>query len=182
MLKSRRGFLANSSAALIASVSVAHSAEEPTPGAPPAFGTAQPVGPEVTPTTFGEAEKLVQIQLNDAERAQAAQNWRESMAALYDRRTGPRKVALGAALVPYSQGNPVLPGHHALPSQDRFVRSDGDPGKLPALDVDVAFAPIWKLSRWIESRQLSSERLTHIYLDRIARFDPKLRCVITLTT
>ena len=40
---------------------------------------------------------------------------------------------------------------------------------------------MWKLSRWLEHRQLTSERLTHIYLDRIARFDPKLRCVITLT-
>ncbi|MBV8632419.1 MAG: amidase, partial [Silvibacterium sp.] len=35
--------------------------------------------------------------------------------------------------------------------------------------------------RWIENRQLTSERLTQIYLDRIGRFDPKLRCVITLT-
>jgi Asp-tRNA(Asn)/Glu-tRNA(Gln) amidotransferase A subunit family amidase len=38
-----------------------------------------------------------------------------------------------------------------------------------------------QLSRWIEQRQLSSERLTQIYLDRLQRFDPKLRCVITLT-
>jgi len=37
------------------------------------------------------------------------------------------------------------------------------------------------LSRWIETRQLTSERLTRIYLDRLQRFDPKLRCVITLT-
>jgi Asp-tRNA(Asn)/Glu-tRNA(Gln) amidotransferase A subunit family amidase len=29
---------------------------------------------------------------------------------------------------------------------------------------------------------LPSERLTHIYLDRLQRFDPKLRCVITLTS
>ena len=28
---------------------------------------------------------------------------------------------------------------------------------------------------------LTSERLTQIYLDRLARFDPKLHCVITLT-
>jgi Asp-tRNA(Asn)/Glu-tRNA(Gln) amidotransferase A subunit family amidase len=38
-----------------------------------------------------------------------------------------------------------------------------------------------KLSRWIEQRRLTSERLTNIYLDRLQRFDPKLRCVITLT-
>ena len=38
-----------------------------------------------------------------------------------------------------------------------------------------------KLSRWIEQRKLTSERLTNLYLERLARFDPKLRCVITLT-
>jgi Asp-tRNA(Asn)/Glu-tRNA(Gln) amidotransferase A subunit family amidase len=182
MSNSRRGFL-TSSAALLAAVGASVSAEEqaPPPGAPPAFGTAPPVGPEVAPATFAEAEKLVQVQLTDPERAQAAQNWRESMAALYERRTGPRKVALSTSLVPYSQCNPLLPGHHPLPSQDRFVRGDTDPGKLPGTDAEIALAPVWKLSRWIETRQLSSERLTHIYLDRLARFDPKLRCVITLT-
>lgn len=38
-----------------------------------------------------------------------------------------------------------------------------------------------RLSRWIEQRKLTSERLTQIYLERLARFDPQLRCVITLT-
>jgi Asp-tRNA(Asn)/Glu-tRNA(Gln) amidotransferase A subunit family amidase len=37
------------------------------------------------------------------------------------------------------------------------------------------------LSRWIETRKLSSDRLTRIYLDRLTRFDPELHCVITLT-
>jgi Asp-tRNA(Asn)/Glu-tRNA(Gln) amidotransferase A subunit family amidase len=139
------------------------------------------VGPEVHEATFAEAQKLVQVQLTAPERTQAAQNWRESIAALYERRTGPRKVALGTHLAPYSQCNPLLPGHPPLPSQNRFVRSDADPGKLPSSDSEIAFSPVWKLSRWIESRQLSSEQLTQIYLERLARFDPKLRCVITPT-
>jgi Asp-tRNA(Asn)/Glu-tRNA(Gln) amidotransferase A subunit family amidase len=37
------------------------------------------------------------------------------------------------------------------------------------------------LSRWIESKKLTSERLTNIYLHRIEQFDPKLRCIITVT-
>jgi Asp-tRNA(Asn)/Glu-tRNA(Gln) amidotransferase A subunit family amidase len=191
MSKSRREFLTASSAALLASAAAADAidtpdpaqpaAPDPQPGSPPAFGTASPVGPEVTAATFGEAKKLVQIDLTAAERAQAALNWRDSMAALYERRTGPRKVPLGTSLVPYSQGNPVLPGHRVVPAPDRFVRSAREAGPLPLAEADIAFAPLWKLSRWIESRQLTSERLTHIYLDRIAKFDPKLRCVITLT-
>jgi Asp-tRNA(Asn)/Glu-tRNA(Gln) amidotransferase A subunit family amidase len=182
MLKSRREFLATSSAALLASLGAELAgADETPPGAPSAFGTAPPVGPEVTPATFVEAQKLVQIDLTEAERQQAAGNWRESMAALYERRTGPRKVSLDETLAPYSQCNPRLPGHPPMASQDHFVRTESNPGPLPASDRDIAFSPVWKLSRWIQSRQLSSERLTHIYLARIARFDPQLRCVITLT-
>ncbi|MGB6470174.1 MAG: amidase, partial [Candidatus Acidiferrales bacterium] len=52
---------------------------------------------------------------------------------------------------------------------------------LPAKDEDIAFATVPQLSRWIEARQLTSERLTNIYLDRMARFNPTLRCVITPT-
>ena len=38
-----------------------------------------------------------------------------------------------------------------------------------------------QLSRWIESRQLTSEGLTNIYLGRIERLDPKVRSIITVT-
>src|SRR4029077_18325738 len=34
---------------------------------------------------------------------------------------------------------------------------------------------------WIESKTITSERLTNIYLQRLERFNPTLRCVITLT-
>src|SRR5205823_7556151 len=62
-------------------------ADAGTPGAPPAFGTSPSVGPEVGPGTFAEAEKLVQVANTPEYRAEAAANWRESMAALYERRT-----------------------------------------------------------------------------------------------
>jgi Asp-tRNA(Asn)/Glu-tRNA(Gln) amidotransferase A subunit family amidase len=52
---------------------------------------------------------------------------------------------------------------------------------LPKNDADIAFSPVTHLSRWIETKQITSERLTNIYLDRIAKYDSKLRCVITLT-
>jgi Asp-tRNA(Asn)/Glu-tRNA(Gln) amidotransferase A subunit family amidase len=187
---SRRDFLATSCAAVLGSLAVARElpaadppapGPAPPPGTPPAFGTAPAVGPEVTAATFGTAEKLVQVQLTPAQRAQAVSNWRRSMAPLYERRTGPRRVKLDAELAPYSTWNPMLPGHAALPAGERFVRSARDPGPLPATDAAIAFAPVWQLSRWLESRQLTSERLTRIYLQRIATFDPKLRCIITLT-
>ncbi len=169
-----------SAAALLSPATVAQPAEPP-PGSPPAFGTAPAAGPEVSGATFAEAEKLVAVELTAVERTQAALNWRSSMAAVHERRSGPRKLPLAATLAPYSTCNPLLPGHGPLPQADRFVRSERDPGPLPAADADIAFAPVWKLSRWVGTRALSSERLTRIYLERCARFDGRLRCVITLT-
>jgi Asp-tRNA(Asn)/Glu-tRNA(Gln) amidotransferase A subunit family amidase len=185
MAKSRRQFLAETSLAMLgAATAVGVRGQNPAdlpPGAPPAFGTSPAVGPEVSPMTFTEAEKLVQFEMTSAERAIAAGSWRKTMAALYERRTGPRKVALEATLAPASRWDPVLPGQKAGPERDRFMRSDADPGPLPARDEDIAFASLAQLSRWIEKRELTSERLTGIYLKRLEAFDPKLRCVITLT-
>ena len=123
----------------------------------------------------------MEVELNDAERAEAAGSWRQAMAPLYERRVGPRKVALEPTLAPWSRVEAVQPGQHAGPERDRFIRSKNDAGTLPANDEDIAFASVAQLSRWIEQRKLTSERLTGIYLDRLTRFDPKLRCVITLT-
>lgn len=103
------------------------------------------------------------------------------MAALYERRTGPRKVSLPSELPPGTRWDPVLPGMKAGPERDRFIRSGKKASELPAKDEDIAFAPVTQLSRWIEERKLNCERLAHIYLERLERFDPKLRCVITLT-
>jgi Asp-tRNA(Asn)/Glu-tRNA(Gln) amidotransferase A subunit family amidase len=153
-----------------------------TPGAPPTFASAPEVGPEVSASTFAEAEKLVQVTMASDERDQAAGSWRRAMAPLLERRVGPRKVALDPAVAPATTWNPVLPGRTAGPAKDVFVRSATDPGPLPENDADIAFAPVTKLSRWIEQKRLSSDRLTRIYLDRIHRFDPKLRSVITVTS
>jgi Asp-tRNA(Asn)/Glu-tRNA(Gln) amidotransferase A subunit family amidase len=150
-------------------------------GAPPAFGTGPAVGPEVSPATFAEAEKLVQIEMAEQDRVQAAQSWRGNMAALYERRTGPRKISLESTLAPFSRYASVMPGRKVEVGTNEFLRSKTDPGPMPTNEDDIAFAPVTKLSRWIEHKKITSERLTQIYLRRIEQYNPKLRCVITLT-
>jgi Asp-tRNA(Asn)/Glu-tRNA(Gln) amidotransferase A subunit family amidase len=128
-----------------------------------------------------EAEKLMQVELSSQESHDAAGSWRAAMAPLYERRTGPKKIQLEAALAPASRWEPNQYGQKMDPSRDRFVRSKVEARRLPTRDSDIAFASVTQLSHWIETRQLSSERLTQIYLKRLERFDPKLKCVITLT-
>ncbi|MCY1032924.1 amidase [Corallococcus sp. BB11-1] len=184
MASSRRQFLTHTVIGLASTtVSAAPDAgSSPPAGAPPTFGAGPTVGPEVSPVTFAEAEKLMQVQLTPAERTQAASNWRVSMAPLHERRNGPRKLALEPTLSPASQWNPTLPGQQETrPAKARFVRSRDAKTPLPTKDEDIAFAPLSQLARWVESRALTSERLTQLYLERLKRFDPKLQCVITLT-
>jgi Asp-tRNA(Asn)/Glu-tRNA(Gln) amidotransferase A subunit family amidase len=186
-MSSRRRFLAQAPAGLIGATAMA-SAQTPTvpnppatPGAPPTFGTAPAVGPEVTAATFAEAEKLMRVKLSDAERALAADSWRSSLAGLADRRDGPRRLAIPDTVAPASQWNPALGRPVPGPARNRFVRSAGPVPPLPQDEADIAHAPVSLLSRWIESRALSSERLTRIYLARIQKLDGQLRSVITLT-
>ena len=186
MSKTRREFLAMTSVGLVAAVVPSGAlAQEPqqsqTPGAPPAWGTGPQVGPEVTQATLREAEKLVQINLPEGELAEAAVSWRANMAPLYERRCGPRKVQLEDTLAPATQWNPALPQVKLPQTPEHFVRTSGAQRPLPADDADIAFAPVTELSRWIEVGKLTSVRLTDIYLRRLEKYNPTLRCVITMT-
>ncbi len=201
MQESRRSFLKAASAGTLALATGCHrepdaipsSAATPHPpapvaageapaGMPPAFGTSPAAGPEVSAHTFTEGCKLVQVSMSEDDRKLAASNWRTSMAPLYERRTGPRKVALEPSISPYSVCDPVrVSGSPPIARQNRFVRSKVTDTPLPTDEAAIAYAPVHQLSRWIEHRHLTSERLTGIYLARIAHFNPKLNCIITLT-
>jgi Asp-tRNA(Asn)/Glu-tRNA(Gln) amidotransferase A subunit family amidase len=187
MSASRRDFLTLSSmGALAAALDASLAAQVPpqpqqqTPGAPTAFGTSPAVGPEVTADDFAHAEKLVQITMTGAERAQAASNWRMQMAPNYELRTGPRKLALESTLQPATLWNPAIPEVKIHEGNGVFMPSGATGRELPKHEEDIAFAPLTQLAEWIERMVLSSEQLTKIYLTRLQRFNPQLRCVITL--
>ena len=188
-MNTRRQFLLRAPISLLTATvtcNTSAAASEPqappgTPGAPPVFGAAPGQGPEVTPSTFAEAEKLMQVTLTPAERAQAAQSWRHSLAPYLERRTGPRKLAIEPGEAPATLWNPLLPGLARAPKRGRSVRWSVDDSTLPSADDAIAFAPVTALSGWIKARKLSSQRLTAIYLERIDRLDGNIRSVITIT-
>ncbi len=203
MARSRREFLAKGSMGLVGAAIAAKAASGQTsqpavaqvpvaqvPGQPGAFGTAPATGPEVTAETFAQAEKLVQVEMTPKDLAEAAVNWQESMAALLERRVGPRRVAIGYEDAPATVWYPELgleeacaTGEvdvHPAPASAGGVFSVTEPG-LPARDQDIAYASVSSLSYWLKTKQISSERLTKIYLRRLERFNQELNCVITLT-
>jgi Asp-tRNA(Asn)/Glu-tRNA(Gln) amidotransferase A subunit family amidase len=186
-MNTRRQFLITAplvALGVVACRAVEQSAAAPpaTPGAPPTFGTGPVTGPPVSANTFAEAERLAQVTMSAGDRQMAAATWPRTMAPLFERRTGPRKVPLEPTVAPATRWNPALGVGRPGPARDAFARSAASGAKLPANDADIAYAPLSDLARWIEGRALTSERLTDIYLARIERLDGKLRSVITRTS
>src|SRR5439155_2044685 len=193
MSKARREFLKQSALGLaataIAPQATATTNAEPQtppelpPGAPPAFGTGPRVGPQITEQTIAEAEKLVQVELTPAERKQAAQSWQVSRAPQYERRTGPRKVTIDPETKPATRWDPrSIPGAQIGAKQDRFQTSSKPARPLPHQDADIAYAGIQDQAHWIKTKQLTNQRLTTLYLERLEKFQPRINAVITLTT
>jgi Asp-tRNA(Asn)/Glu-tRNA(Gln) amidotransferase A subunit family amidase len=153
------------------------------PGAPPAFGTAPAAGPVVTAETFATAEKLVQVTMTPQDRAEAASNWRQSMAPLLERRTGPKVLPIPEPVAPATVWHALLPGERIVSVADTnaFMPSALAKRPLPASESEIAFAPVTALRDWVHARQIPSERLTRIYLERLQRYNAELHCVITLT-
>lgn len=151
-----------------------------TPGAPVAFGTGAERGAAVRAGDFEAAGRLLQVETTAQEREVMATSWRRTFSASMERRTGPRAVPFANAYPPGPVWDPAAAVGFVPASRERFTRSTADPGPLPANDADIAFAPVTSLARWIERRQLTSERLVNIYLARIARHDGALRSVITV--
>ncbi|MGC8549301.1 MAG: amidase [Acidobacteriaceae bacterium] len=185
MKTTRREFIGGGSATLMGAAMGVHgmkqTPDEKTPGAPPAFATAPPAGPAVDAATFAVAEKLERVTNSEVHRAEMAQSWPQAMAPLYARRTGPNKVEFDETLFPASGWNPMIPGAQTGPQRDVFVPALPEAGKLPEREEDIAFAAVWQLAHWIKTKQITSTRLTEIYLDRLKKYDGELRCVITLT-
>jgi Asp-tRNA(Asn)/Glu-tRNA(Gln) amidotransferase A subunit family amidase len=87
--------------------------------------------------------------------------------------------------VPLSNGVPPALGFR-VSGFDRPGRSGAarlEPRELPrpSSDEDLAFASTADLARLLRGRQVSSVELTRLYLQRLERYDPALKCVIHAT-
>jgi Asp-tRNA(Asn)/Glu-tRNA(Gln) amidotransferase A subunit family amidase len=132
--------------------------------------------PAIDPEQIAAAEAILGISFTEEERAMMAPGL-EAKVARYDRRRA--GAALGNERAPLTTFDPWL-GAGAPQGDYQAYAALPDPGPLPESDEDIAFAPVWKLAIWVRSTQLSSERLTSIYLDRIERYDGKLFACITV--
>ena len=180
LIRAPLGFLTASVACRNEGPSSGSQSAPATPGAPPTFGTGPGSGPAVSPATFAEAEKLMQVTMTAAERQQAADSWRQSMAPYLERRTGPRKVAIarhrraGHALESDASGHrgaAVARPVRALEGRRRAAAVVRRRHRLRAGDAAVAMDRV-------AAAHVASGSPTSIS-SRIERLDGKIRSVIT---
>ena len=116
--------------------------------------------------TLAAAERLFGIQYTDTERAQMLDNLADQIELAVRRRV----VKMPNSLPPATVFDPRPPGF-TLPAQ-RLMNIPRIAPPLPANDEDIAFAPVSHQSAWIAGGQLTSVRLTRIYLDRVRGHGP----------
>jgi|HubBroStandDraft_4_1064222.scaffolds.fasta_scaffold01028_3 Asp-tRNA(Asn)/Glu-tRNA(Gln) amidotransferase A subunit family amidase len=162
-LTSRREFLAEG-LGLAACIAPAHAA------APPAETG------KVTPTTIEEAQKIHAVHFSPAQRQELADSVPAQVQSVVKLRRVPRPLTLQPAI----HFDPRLPGARYPQQANSLHLSSPGPIPLPQDDPAIAYAPVTCLSHWLHSGQLSSVRLTEIYLERIAGISPRLYCYITI--
>ncbi|MFG0317765.1 MAG: amidase family protein, partial [Planctomycetota bacterium JB042] len=178
---SRRGFLKAAAAAAVATTGRAATARDE-----PAEGE------EITLESLVEAERVAGVSFTDAERRQMLPSVRrqaETARALvvpHPDEDGAAPPADDPHPAWFGDGGPAEVFDPRLPGQ-RFPRDarpprfrPTPPRPLPSSETEVAFASLADLSRWVESRAISSLELTELYLSRLKRLDETLECVVTL--
>lgn len=134
---------------------------------------------KVTPELIEQAEWIAGIKLSEEDR--------KSVAAAVER--DQRKFE---ALRKVDLKNSVPPAlsFFAAPPQEATARIDRQeiqplPSKeaveRPTADEDLAFLPVTKLAALLKAKKVSSTELTKLYLARLKKYDPLLKCVVTLT-
>jgi Asp-tRNA(Asn)/Glu-tRNA(Gln) amidotransferase A subunit family amidase len=92
-----------------------------------------------------------------------------------------RAASLGDDVQPAIVFNPVPPGK-VLPSGPRGLTRRPIEVSRPSPDEALAFLPVTHLARLVETRQVKPSELTELYLSRLAKYDPLLHCVVSLTS
>lgn len=162
----RRQFLKKTTAVSTIALSGAALAQDDKPANPPI----------ASPSHLSIAEKLADLNYTDKERAQVFENLEAMVDRIKARRTS---APLENSDAPAHIFDPRLPGRTYKQQENYVSIVGGEAGPLPS-DEDIAFAPIWKQGAWLRSGQISANRLTDIYIQRIKAHAPKLECYITV--
>src|SRR5688572_21443393 len=135
-------------------------------------------GAEINASTIAAAEEIAGVKFDDAERTMMV----DGLKQLQSRIEALHKVSIPNSVSPALVFNPVPPGKEIARGPRRaMVRSRVSIRSAPRDPDELAFLPVTSLSQLMRERKITSTQLTDLYLERLKRYDPVLKCVITLT-
>jgi len=135
---------------------------------------------EVTVGMIREAEWVAGLQFTPADRKlmldgvnETLRGYQKLRSVLLDNSVPP---ALRFDPAPWAETGP-LPGGDAVSGAVPAAASS----TAPASDDDLAYATVAELAGWLRSRRISSVDLTRLYLERMKKHDPQLKCIVNYT-
>jgi Asp-tRNA(Asn)/Glu-tRNA(Gln) amidotransferase A subunit family amidase len=135
-------------------------------------------GAEITVDTIASAEDVAGVHFDQAERElmlDGLKQQEQRIEALH-------KVPLANSVSPAIVFDPLPPGRKIEPAPRKpMVRARVARRARPAELEDLAFLPVTELSELVRRQRVTSLELTQMYLGRLKKYDPVLRCVISLT-
>jgi Asp-tRNA(Asn)/Glu-tRNA(Gln) amidotransferase A subunit family amidase len=143
----------------------------------PLLAGAQTNTNSITREAVQQAQNLLGLDFSEAKVDSMLSGLREQV-LLY---SALRKVPLSNSVPPALLFNPIPVGAKFERNGKRFKMTYPGRVRLPANLDDLAFYSIGEMAALIKTRQITSERLTQFHLERLKRFGPKLKCVVTLT-
>ncbi len=178
----RRNFVKVLPAAGAAAIAVSKAplkalAQTPSP-TPAPTASPSPTPLRITKEMVHNAEKLIGIELTDAQETMALNGVNGNL----DSYEAIRKIDVPLDTEPAIVFHPALPGFHIkrAPAKIKFRFGKNEPAQFKSVD-DLAFATVPQLAELIRTKKVSSVELTKMYLNRLKKYGPKLLCVVTLT-
>ena len=176
----RRNFVkslpALGAAGLVASKLPDALAQTPTPSPTPSPSPSPTPALRISKEMMHQAEKLIGIELTDAQEAMALGGVNRNL----DSYETVRKIDVPLDTEPAIAFHPARARKelYAAKTKFRFGKVDVPPFKTVE---DLAFATVPQLAELIRTRRISSTELTKMYLARLKKYGDKLLCVVTLT-
>jgi Amidase len=133
--------------------------------------------PTITLDMLKAAEIIAGLEFTDAERDLLLEGVNQHLSRYEKMRT----IALPNSVPSCLRFSPVVPGMSFNMAPRPLKMSKPAPVKRPTNIEDAAFWPVTNLAQLIKARQIRSVELTEMYLDRLKRYDDKLKFVVTLT-
>jgi Asp-tRNA(Asn)/Glu-tRNA(Gln) amidotransferase A subunit family amidase len=179
--KSRRKFLkvlpALGAAGLTASkLPLDTLAQTPTPAPVPSPSPSPTPALRITKEMMHQAEKLIGIELTDAQEAMALGGVNRNL----DSYEAIRKIDVPLDTEPAIAFHPTRARKELYVNKTKFRFGKVEVPQFKNVE-DLAFATVPQLAELIRTRRVSSTDLTKMYLARLKKYGPKLLCVVTLT-